>query len=454
MKKTIYWKREKHNIRTRILITFSALLFLSFLSVSIAFNLAVRQYIYTSAAAQLDEAVKGTVIIEIKDDTVPPKNIFKIQSNMFNITESYEFLFPVIQDDDFETKQEIAQKLEAEKADLSRLKNREIVTVRGNYYVTASPISDKNGQLKEYRIFYADVTGLTRFADTVNMLMFMLVSIIWFITAVITTVLSGSIARPIRTLSDFALRLGQGNFTTYNYFFREKELDNLNRSLNQAAKQLEIYDSDQKTFFQNASHELRTPLMSIKCYAEGIVYGVMEPEKAGQIILEETDRLTEMVDDLLYISKIDNISPVSRTDNVDLRAILRSCADNQKAIAEKNGIAIKFETYDEPVMYLCVEKLIMRAVSNLISNALRYAASEITLSCAKKKDKIEITIRDDGKGIEPEVLPRIFERFLKGTDGSHGIGLSMVKSIAAQHGGTVTAQNTGKGAMFTITLPS
>lgn len=466
MKRVILMRRERHNIKTRILITFSGLLFLSFLSVSVTFNIAVRQYIYSTAVTQLNDAINSTTFITIesqypKSETPnnpnPPKNLFRIQSNAFVVNELYEFSYPTppeMESDVLETQQDIIQKLKFDNITLRNLKNMEIVTQNGYYYLTAVSMAEINGQEGQHMVFYVDVTGLTRFAESVNMLMFILVSAIWFIAVVISTILSSSIAKPIRRLNEFALRMGEGNFAQYNFSFREMELDNLNKSLNQAAKQLEIYDSDQKTFFQNASHELRTPLMSIKCYAEGIVYGVMEPEKAGRIILEETDRLAEMVDDLLYISKIDNISPVSTAEKVDLRNVVYSCAESQRVIAEKNGLSFKFDMDQEPVMLLCVEKLIMRAVSNLISNALRYAASEITLSCHKKQGNIEIAVTDDGKGIEPDAMPHVFERFYKGTDGKHGIGLSIVKSIAAQHGGSVSVQNTGKGAAFTLTFPS
>ena len=91
---------------------------------------------------------------------------------------------------------------------------------------------------------------------------------------------------------------------------------------------------------------------------------------------------------------------------------------------------------------------------NLLSNAVRYAASEITLSCHNRGDCVEICVSDDGAGIAPEAIPHVFERFYKGVGGNHGIGLSIVKSIAEQHKGSVTAKNASSGgAVFTITLP-
>jgi signal transduction histidine kinase len=180
----------------------------------------------------------------------------------------------------------------------------------------------------------------------------------------------------------------------------------------------------------------------------------MEPKQASGTILQETDRMAEMVTDLLYISKIDNITSSYTKTRTDLIEIIRSCAWQQQAIADAKQIRIVFDFNENHVYYDCVNELIARAVTNLISNAIRYATSEITLSCRVNGGCISICIFDDGAGIEAESAPHIFERFYKGANGNHGIGLSLVKSIAEQHHGNVSAKNTeNSGAVFTLILP-
>ncbi|MCL2376531.1 MAG: HAMP domain-containing histidine kinase [Defluviitaleaceae bacterium] len=280
------------------------------------------------------------------------------------------------------------------------------------------------------------------------------IGIMFVVAVVVTYFLAKSFTRPIEKLRKFALGIGPGNFAPNDFEFNEKELCDLNAALNASAKQLGVYDSEQKTFFQNASHELRTPLMSIKCYAEGISFGLMDPKQASETILQETDKLSELVADLLYISKIDNIATAYNATDVDLASIIRDCAGRQQAMADKGQIKFTFNFDDDAMPHKCVHELISRAVDNLISNALRYAASEITLSCHKKAGHVEISVSDDGNGIDPEILPHVFERFYKGNGGNTGIGLSIVKSIAEQHGGHVTAINANKGgAVFTVALP-
>ena len=291
-----------------------------------------------------------------------------------------------------------------------------------------------------------------RFLARNNVLLIVLA--IMFLVAVIATYfLSNSITRPIEKLDKFALGIGNGNFTPNDFEFKEQELEDLNKALNQSVKQLGIYDNEQRTFFQNVSHELRTPLMSIKCYAEGISFGIMDSKEASETILRETDRLTELVKDLLYIAQIDNITAAYERKKVDLLEVIHMCVNRQQAMAEQKEIRFVFTFEDEALPYTGIEELIARAVDNLISNAIRYAHSEITIACFKKGNNIKISVDDDGDGIEPETLPHVFERFYKGKNGNTGIGLSIVKSIAGQHGGYVAAKNLDDGgARFTITL--
>jgi len=273
-------------------------------------------------------------------------------------------------------------------------------------------------------------------------------------TVIVTFFLSNTITRPIEKLSVLASRIGYGDFAPNDFEFKDQEFESLNIALNNSAKQLRIYDSEQKAFFQNVSHELRTPLMSIQCQAEGISFGLMEPKKASETILAEINRLSDLVTDLLYISKIDNITTVYEAVKIDLLEIIRSCAQRQQLVAEKKGIRFLFNFAETTVEYECIGELISRAVDNLISNAIRYASTEITLSCYKNQHHISISVTDNGCGVKPESLPHIFERFYKSNGGNHGIGLSIVKSIVEQHQGNITVKNNvNGGAEFSITLP-
>ena len=208
----------------------------------------------------------------------------------------------------------------------------------------------------------------------------------------------------------------------------------------------------QQTFFQNASHELKTPLMAIQGYAEGIQAGVMDAGGAAEVILAESDRMTELVDELLDISKIDMGRQPLTLSEMDVRELLY---DSIRAVepAAAGGIAIVPDFSEEPVMVSCDDTRLRRAVTNILSNGVRYARSQLRLTCRADKRHVTIRIQDDGDGIAEEDLPHIFDRFYMGRSGKSGIGLALTKEIVHLHKGTIRAYNGDTGAVFEISIP-
>ena len=209
----------------------------------------------------------------------------------------------------------------------------------------------------------------------------------------------------------------------------------------------------QQTFFQNASHELKTPLMAIQGYAEGIQAGVMDAGGAADVILEESDRMTELVEELLDISKIDMGRQRLTLSETDIRELLYDGIRAVEPAAAASGITIAPDFPKEPVMLSCDDTRLRRAVSNILSNGVRYARSELRLTCRANKHHVTIRIQDDGDGIAEEDLPHIFDRFYMGKSGKSGIGLALTKEIVHLHRGTIRAYNGDSGAVFEISIP-
>ena len=208
----------------------------------------------------------------------------------------------------------------------------------------------------------------------------------------------------------------------------------------------------QQTFFQNASHELKTPLMAIQGYAEGIQAGVMDTGGAADVILEESDRMTELVEELLDISKIDMGRQRLTLSETDIRELLYDGIRAVEPIAA-GGITIVPDFPEEPVMVSCDDTQLRRAVTNILSNGVRYARSELRLTCRADKRHVTIRIQDDGDGIAEEDIPHIFDRFYMGRSGKSGIGLALAKEIIHLHRGTIRAYNGETGAVFEISIP-
>ena len=209
----------------------------------------------------------------------------------------------------------------------------------------------------------------------------------------------------------------------------------------------------QQTFFQNASHELKTPLMAIQGYAEGIQAGVMDAGGAAEVILEESDRMTELVDELLDISKIDMGRQPLALSEMDVRELLYDSIRAVEPTVVSSGITIVPDFPEEPVMLSCDDTRLRRAVTNILSNGVRYARSELRLTCRADKRHVTIRIQDDGNGIAEADLPHIFDRFYMGRSGKSGIGLALTKEIVHLHRGTIRAYNGETGAVFEISIP-
>ena len=209
----------------------------------------------------------------------------------------------------------------------------------------------------------------------------------------------------------------------------------------------------QQTFFQNASHELKTPLMAIQGYAEGIQAGVMDTGSAAEVILEESDRMTELVEELLDISKIDMGRQQLALSEMDIRELLYDSIRAVESAAAARGITIAPDFSEEPIMVKCDDTQMRRAVTNILTNGLRYARSELRLTCRADRRQVTIRIQDDGDGIAEADLPHIFDRFYMGRSGKSGIGLALTREIIHLHKGTIRARNGDTGAVFEISIP-
>lgn len=208
-----------------------------------------------------------------------------------------------------------------------------------------------------------------------------------------------------------------------------------------------------KQFFQNASHELKTPIMSIQGYAEGIKTDVVKDhEKAARIILEESEKMTDLVEELLYLSKIDSNQLVLRPGPVDVAELLYDCLKGAEVIAEKKQLSLRISFEGNLPLITADEAQLYKAFSNILSNGLRYAKKTVSIGCRYAGGKVEIDFCDDGGGIEEKDLQHIFERFYTGESGNTGVGLSLTKEIIELHKGTVTAENKKDGACFRVLL--
>lgn len=313
------------------------------------------------------------------------------------------------------------------------------------YYITESPI-DENIKA----IFYKNVQPLKNLANNINIILLGLLFLSGIIIIAFTMGFSNGMIQSIQKLCLFANNIGSGNLQPQNLCLKEKELCILENDMNDMAKKLSEHDEEQKMFFQNVSHELKTPLMSIQGYAEGITSHVFEEEKvveAAEIILSESDKLNEMINNLICLSKMDSKDRIEKNEDFDIVYLLKELADNSKNISNNKEI-IYIHEGDEFIVSGNREEF-KTAILNIISNCIRYAKTQIHIVCNCENRYIKIY--DDGDGICKKDMPHIFKRFYKGKEGCSGIGLAITYAVIKNMNGTINAEN-NNGAVFNIKL--
>ena len=313
----------------------------------------------------------------------------------------------------------------------------------------------KSGTARAYPVLaYTDITPIAAFLRVLDRVFFLLVMGLSLAAALILLWTGKRLNHSFQSLKEYITKTGKRQASTSMTDLPYTEFNEIADTVFQMSRQLEEAEAAQVKFFQNASHELRTSLTAIRGYAEGLSSGVIRDVKASaSIIMEHSDKMSALVDELLYTSKLDAHMEVEGNETFDLRETVGHSLWELKEKFERADLRLDLQFPDEKVLILGSEKLLERAVSNILSNATRYAKTEIAVSLAATAGQAILTVTDDGDGISPEDLPHIFERFYKGRGGVSGLGLSITQEAVRRHGGTVTAASAEGHTVFTVSLP-
>jgi two-component system, OmpR family, phosphate regulon sensor histidine kinase PhoR len=223
-------------------------------------------------------------------------------------------------------------------------------------------------------------------------------------------------------------------------------------------------DSVRRDFISNVSHELRTPLAGIRAAAETLQEGALDDRPAAIEFLghiqRETDRMTQLVEELLELSRIESGAAPMTFAQVDASELARAAAKRFARQAERAGLVVRAETAAHELPVIGDSERLERALGNLVANAIKFTDSggQITVRAAVDDQSVALSVIDTGIGIEVDQQARVFERFFKADKGrgagGTGLGLAIVKHIVLAHGGTVSVESRpGRGATFTMRLP-
>lgn len=324
------------------------------------------------------------------------------------------------------------------------------------YYMASLPIKrsiDNNKKSKYWVILYTsdkEVSTITLNILKINILIMIIVGLIATIIAIL---FAKSITNPIIKLKNRAKRISKRDFESTENINTKDEIEELGNSLEDMAEELKNYDLSQKRFLQNASHELKTPLTSIGGYAEGLKDGVFDnTEEALDVIIDESLRLKKIVEQLIFLSKMETTHEFFKITKFNLCDLLEEAVKKVNGSALKKSVSIDLQMEDLIIIYADEEKL-LQAIINILSNCIRHATAHININVTKEHKGCRVIINDDGKGFSTEDLAHLFERFYKGKNGSTGLGMSITESIISKVGGNIkVANNEYGGAQFIITL--
>lgn len=283
--------------------------------------------------------------------------------------------------------------------------------------------------------------------------------LILVIGCLIAVYLSNRLAGPIVQITRSAKRLAHGDFNTKFEGGSYHEVDELARTLTHAEYELSRVDSMQRDLMANVSHDLRTPLTMLKAYAEMIRdLSGDNPVKRNahlQVIIEETDRLALLVNDILDLSKLENGNQKLDLETFDITQRLNDIITRYKGVSEKMGYHIHF-TADAPVQVTCDAGKIERVICNLINNAINYTGEDknVYVRQVNTPEGVRIEVEDTGEGIEEDKINRIFDKYYRSENHRRevvgtGLGLTIVKAILKLHGYHYGVRSKlGEGSVF------
>jgi signal transduction histidine kinase len=281
-----------------------------------------------------------------------------------------------------------------------------------------------------------------------------------------------TITDPLGALTRAATRMGAGDLAARAPEGRRDELGNLARSFNAMAGSLETSFRDLaserdslKRFVADASHELRTPITALSTFTELLQGPAAGDEAARREFLEagrlQLDKLRWIVENLLDLSRLDaGIASLVLVDH-DAGDLAAAAVATHAGAAGRKGIALELARPGRRIALACDGQRVELALSNLVANGIKFTqpGGRVVVTVEEIAPAgVRFTVQDDGPGIDPAELPRIFERFFRGrnagADGA-GLGLAIARSVAVAHGGDISVESApGRGSRFRLELPA
>ncbi len=335
--------------------------------------------------------------------------------------------------------------------DLQQSKSGEICrklyneTMQINMLVYGCPVYGADGAVDGYILTNTRLVPVQATRQIFQQLTMVITVLLVIAGVVLSAYAAENLGAPINRLKVSAQRLAQGDYTAQFSGGGCAEVDDLAETLSYASHELSRTDEMQRDLIANVSHDMRTPLTMMKAYAEMIRdlsgNNPVKREQHLNIIIEETDRLSLLVNDMLDLSKLESGTQKLEMERIDISEKLCEIARRYEGISEKMGYHLEF-TGDDAFWVCCDSGKIERVICNLLNNAINYTSKEdrrVFLRQINRPECVRIEITDKGDGIEEDKIKLIFDKYYRSENHKRevvgtGLGLSIVKAILKMHG--------------------
>lgn len=302
---------------------------------------------------------------------------------------------------------------------------------------------------------------LEAFDDSVDIALLVSMTVGVVIAAAVAFFVARAMSKPIGRIRETTRAIAGGDYAQRVQPAEVIELDTLGQDVNRLAKTLEATEQRRAALLSDVTHELRTPLASIDGFVEGAADGVFATDEMYEAVTEETARLLHLVEDLSVLSKTAEHSLTLDIVPLRISEVMTAAIEQLRPQYAERSVTVEVDAVSDPEVPGDEDKL-RQVIVNLLSNALGHVdgGGRVRVVLDATADAVTVAVVDDGEGIRPEDLDRVFDRFFRGSSAhkrsGSGLGLAVARGIAEAHGGSLTAASNGPGtgATFTLSLPT
>ncbi|MGH4117462.1 HAMP domain-containing sensor histidine kinase [Clostridium sp.] len=456
-------------IKARLIWSYLLVIVFTVITLEVVLTVSVGKYYYKNMESLLSKQIKGSVDFynnnfsssSLKENVENNADIFwkntsaEVQiiddSGMMLMDSIGDFDYKPIKDDDVK---------KALKGELGTFIKKDKST-KENFMYVSYPLKSYNKIEGVLRF----VTPLSEVDALIHKIIFLFLGVGALVIVIFggsSIFISNSIVGPLDEVKNLAKKFASGNFTERLEKRRNDEIGELSDTFNFMAEEIQKNQKLKNEFITSVSHELRTPLTSIKGWAATISSGTLEDKgeilDGLNIIEKESDKLTEMVEELLDFSKfISGKAPLIK-EYVNIQSVIAYIEKQFMPKSMRRSIVFTCKTQENLPLVYVDEKRVNQVIINIIDNAFNFtkAGGNVTLEVFTSSDNICISIKDNGVGIPTEDLPKVTEKFFKGRSSmsQNGIGLSLCKEIVEMHYGKLEILSEyGTGTEVRILLP-